>query len=94
MIINVPLSIDDKLVEEKLAQDAEAQVIRSLTDRVDKILKERHYFGSNATDGLRALVYQTIDKCIDDHKDQIIEIAADKLAERLARTKAAKEIVK
>ncbi len=91
MIINIPLHIDDELMEEKLANEARIQVVKDLTNRVDDILTQTNYY---AKDGLTAMIYKVIDKCIAENKDQIIELAAEKLAERLARTKAAKETIK
>ena len=65
-------------------------MIKDLTDRVNEILTQTNYY---AKDGLTAMIYKVIDKCIAENKDQIIELAAEKLAERLARTKAAKELI-
>lgn len=102
-IVNVAFDFDDDKVRKTLEESAEKKVIDTLTNDIKKAIcsKSDSYYGYNAkpndenfTNGLKAIVYDEIDKVLLDNKDKIIEIAADKLAERLSKTKAAKELIK
>ena len=99
MIINVPLNIPDELWANALAKDYEVKIVDKLTEEVRKCLAEHDsyaYYGDrkDANRGVRDWVSNKIDDILKEYKADIIEAAADKLAERLARTKAAKELVK
>lgn len=102
-IVNVAFDFDDDKVRKTLEESAEKKVIDNLLTDIKKAIcsKSDNYYGFNAkpsdenfTGGLKAIVYDEIDKILLDNKDTIIELAADKLAERLSKTKAAKELLK
>ena len=99
MIINVPLNIPDELYANALAKDYEDKVVKSLTDEVRKCIAEHDHLSyysrdKSASRGMSDWVSDKIDNVIKEYKAEIIEAASDKLAERLAKTKAAKELVK
>ena len=99
MIINIPLSIPDEILENTIAKDYESKITENLTNEVRKIIADHdssYYYraGKDVNRGLTDWVSNKIDNIIKEYKDEIIESAADKLAERLARTRAAKELVK
>ena len=89
-LVQFTISIDDahiaKMVEDKAA--------RALTDEVQKkcnvAIGEKHWNGFEVGPSLE----DELAKFFRDNKDDIIEAAADKLAEKMIRTKAAKEAVK
>lgn len=97
MIINIPLQIDEATFEQKVREDYAKNVKELLLNKVDEVLKEydnRYYTQSRSwKNGMEYIITQEIDIFINDHKDEIVEMAADKLAERLARTKKAKAIL-
>lgn len=98
MIINIPLKIDDDLWENALAKDYEAKVVDRLTEEVRRCLAKHDSFSysltqSSVSRGLSNWVGAKLDDILKEYKAEIIEAAADKLAERLARTKAAKGVV-
>lgn len=99
MIINVPLNIPDELWANTLAKDYEDKVIARLTEEVRKCIADHDHLSYYSRDksaqrGIHDWVAERIDIILQEYKPEIIEAAADKLAERLARTKAAKELVK
>ena len=98
MIINIPLQINEAVFEEKINNDYADKVEKLLFEYVERVLKEHddRYYGSakSSNVGLRNIIYNRIDDFLKDHKDEIVEKASDKLAERLARTKKAKELLK
>lgn len=97
MIINIPLSIPDELLENTIAKDYEAKITENLSNEVRKILKDHdiRYYGSakNEKYGLESWIGNKIDDILKEYKDDIIEAAADKLSERLARTKKGKALL-
>lgn len=98
-VINIPLNIPDELWANALAKDYEAKVVDKLTEEVRKCLAEHDTYSyysrdKNVNRGIRDWVSDKIDDILKEYKADIIEATADKLAERLARTKAAKELVK
>lgn len=99
MIINIPINIPDELWANTLAKDYEDKVIARLTEEVRKCIADHDHSSYYSRDksaqrGIHDWVAERIDIILQEYKPEIIEAAADKLAERLARTKAAKELVK
>ena len=93
MIINIPLTIDDELWASALARDYESKVTEKLTAEVRKAICDHDVYKDQRR-GMASWVGDRIDDILKEYKDEIIDSAADKLAERLARTKKAKEIIK
>lgn len=97
MIINIPLQIDEATFEEKVRDDYANSVKQLLLAKVDQVLKEndnRYYrMDRDPKVGLESMIYRRLDIFIEEHKNEIIEAAADNLGKRLARTKKAKEIL-
>lgn len=95
MIINIPLQIDEKVIEKSLSADYQHKVEDYIFKEIEKVLlQECGYYNKNKVQGMRELVKQRIDLYLEDMKEDIIEAAADRLADRLARTKKAKELIK
>ena len=98
MIINIPLTIDDELWASALARDYESKVIEKLTDEIRKCIADQDSYSyyskdKNVKRGLENWVSYKIDNILKEYKDEIIDAAADKLAERLARTKKGKALL-
>ena len=98
MVINIPLTIPDELLENTIAKDYEQKITENLTKEVRKILANHDrgaYYRShgNPEYGLDNWVSDKIDDILKEYKDVIIEAAGDKLAERLARTKKGKALL-
>ena len=97
MIINVPLQINEAAFEQKVNDDYANKVEQLLLAKVEQVLKEadnRYYRNDRDPKiGLSVIIHRHIDDFLKEHKDEIINEASDKLSERLARTKKAKEIL-
>ena len=95
MIITIPLSIPDELLENTIAKDYEAKITERLTDEVRKVLLDqvRYSYTKSERQGMENIVFDKVDDILKKYKDDIIEAAAEKLAERLARTKKVKEML-
>ena len=98
MVINIPLNIPEELLENTIAKDYEAKITENLTNEVRKIIAnyDNSYIYRGGKDFNRGLEHwggMKIEHQLFEWKDEIIEAAADKLAERLVRTKKAKELL-
>jgi len=102
-IVNVAFDFDDDKVRKTLEESAEKKVIENLLKDIKKSIckSSDNYYGyrvdvtdENFESGLKAIIYDEVDKMLINNKDAIIELAADRLAERLSKTKAAKELLK
>ena len=97
MIINIPLQIDEAAFEQKVRDDYADSVKKMLFAQVEKVLEEAddRYWSRDKDPkrGLCMIINDRLDIFIKEHRDEIIEAAADNLAKRLARTKKAKEIL-
>lgn len=89
-LVQFTISIDDA----HIAQLVEDRAAKALTDEIQKKCKnavgESHWGDFEVGPALK----NELEKFFRDNKDTIIEAAADKLAEKMIRTKAAKEAVK
>ena len=99
MIINVPLNIPDELWANAIAKDYEEKILINLTEEVRKCIGEHDHLShynkyKDVRRGMADWVSDKIDDILKEYKDVIIDAAADKLAERISKTKAAKELVK
>lgn len=101
MIINIPLQIDEKVIESNLSVDYETKIKDYILNEVRETIIERakdkyKYFSRKptTTEGMEVYVQHYVDHYIQEWKNEIVELAAEKLAERLSKTKAAKELIK
>lgn len=97
MIINIPLQIDDAVIQGQISKDYEKKIKDIIAVRIEEVLAEnyRGYWGesqaSKAKNGLALLVRASIDEFLNNNRDTIIEAASRELAEKLYRTKKVKE---
>lgn len=99
MVVNIPLNVDENLLNNSISSDLEAKANEYLYSLIDRTLIDKQkYFWVNSSDRdkikttLQDMVEETVNNYIKEYKDEIIEMASNKLADRLARTKAAKEL--
>ena len=92
MIINIPLNIPDEMLENTIAKDYEAKIIERLTAEVRKAICDHDAYRDQKR-GLDTWVGSKIDDILKEYKDEIIESAAERLAERLARSKKGKALL-
>lgn len=96
-IITFSFDFNDEEVKKALEEQAKDEVIASIKADVLKEFESHdeshYYYGKSAKDGLRCWIVNFLDNYIQEWKDEIIDAAADKLAERLSRTKRGKELL-
>lgn len=93
MIINIPLQIDDELINKAMFEDYQKKVVDNITKLVTNYLGDAsgRWHGSEK-EGIQRLVNDSISDHIKEFKDEIIESAATKLAERLVKSKATQKL--
>lgn len=97
-VLNIAFDFDDEKVT-KIAEQAIENDIDSIIEKIikDYLAPERtYYYGwekktERYWQGLSEKVDNRIDMLLDKHKDEIIEMASDKLVNSYRRTKAWKE---
>lgn len=91
-ILQFAVDIDDEKIKSVIIEEAKKKVLATIVSDVEEVLcSELCYIprsdsGKNLK-GLRDMVNDQVTKIIESHKDKIIELASDKLAERLSRSK-------
>lgn len=96
MIINIPIQVDEVKMEEVIKRDYEQKVFGVIAEHISTALASNSsYYGTynREKSGMTNLINARIDKIIDENKAEILEIAGRHLADKLARTKAAKELI-
>lgn len=94
-IVQFAIGIDDNSIRKNIMESGEAQIMKAIKqDICDKIFEKcwgnRH--ADPNKDGLSNYSKSLVEDFMNENKDAIIEKAGQYLAERLARTKAAKEL--
>lgn len=99
MVVNIPINVDENLLNNSISSDLEVKVNEHLYCLIDRTLIDRQkYCWGNLSDRdkikstLIDMIEEAVNNYIKEYKDEIIDRASDKLADRLARTKAAKEL--
>ena len=95
MIINIPLQIDEKKMEEVIQKDYQGKVVEEIVKYIKTALTKHStsYYGDRELNGMTELIKGEIDQFLDNHKDDIINAAGNVLAEKLARTKRGKALL-
>ena len=93
-IVQFAIGIDDDAIKKRIAESAEKQIIENINHDVMRIIfKPEYYNSSKLSNQPTGYMDEKIDVFLEKHRDDIIELAAERLAERLSKTKRAKEIV-
>lgn len=96
-IVQFAISIDDAAITARVSENAEKEIIKDLKQQVaNKLFESRSYYKKNAdpkNDPLSEFTKEIIYAFLEENKNAIIENASKMLAEKLARTKAGKEIL-
>ena len=95
MIVNIPLQIDEKTLEQMVERDYKGKVLEEVIKIVKTTLAQhaKKYYGDRVDDGMRVMIEMQIDKYLQEYRDEIIDKAAEILAAKLARSKKGQEIL-
>ncbi len=86
-IVQFGVSLDDEAIKREIVKQASEVVIHEIKDEIKTAIYGRHFERGIPLDYMGEKVTEFLEK----HKDEIINEAAETLADKLSRTKAAKE---
>ena len=94
-VVQFGICIDDERVRAAIEKSAEDKVTKDITQQVMNRMFDAGYYGREAksTDPLKDWVIKQFDSFLEQHREVILDRAAERLADRLSRTKAAKEML-
>ena len=90
-IIQFAIGIDDDAIAKKIEENAEKNITKDLRDKVGEILFGYNKWTGKEADAITGWTESLFMRYLEDHKTEIIELAAKCLAEKLAKTKAVRE---
>ena len=93
-IIQFAVGIDDNAIRERVEANAEKEIIEDIKNDVKAHLYKENDWGRGYSKQPSTYFDNKVTSFMNEHKDEIISLAADRLAERLSKTKAAKELIK
>lgn len=91
-VVQIGIGIDDEAIKERIVSKVSNEISDKLkVDVVQEITGSRYATAVEYRRMLGRIVDETIEKCMEQYKDEIIEKAVTALADKLSRTKAVKE---
>lgn len=91
-IVQFGIGIDDEAIVERIHKNAEKNITSELLNDVKKIIFECNWNGS-VSNRPSDWTESRINSFLENHKDEIIELAGKYLAEKLSRTKVGKDLL-
>lgn len=94
MVINIPITIDEGIMESQIQKDFD----KKLTDAINELMinairsKFGYYRNKTPEEGMREIICEQVDEYLDEHRKEILDETAKRLEERLRRTKKIKEV--
>lgn len=91
-ILQFAVNIDDDAIVKYIYEKAEKTITDELKKKVENAMFYKNFYGE-PTKTLSDWSASFLESFLENHKAEIIELAGKHLAEKLAKTKAAKEIL-
>ena len=91
-ILQFAVNIDDEAIVRRIEENAEKTITRELRAKVGSLMFGVGYRGEEL-DNITGWTESVFRKYLDEHKEEIVRLAAKFLAERLAKSKAAREML-
>lgn len=93
-ILQFGINIDDDTIKKRVMESAEGVIINQIADDIKGLMFEHNPYRTwEPTKKPTQYLDHKIDEFIVENKESIIELAAERLAERLSKTKRVKEMV-
>ena len=96
--VPVVIGVDEERIAREIENNVENRVVNKICDELKQIMYKKQYYNGapdiHNPEPLRDMVRQEVVKVIQDKEDVIIEAAAEKLADKLSRSKAVREMAK
>ena len=89
-IVQIGIGIDDEAIKDSIVKNIERTILNDVKEDIKKTLfNDYGYYNRGPSKFLTAQIEEFLEK----NRDDIIEAAAEKLADKLSRTKKAKEML-
>ena len=93
-IVQFGISIDDDKIKKTIEDNVMKQVSGAIkNDCMKALVGRKNVTNYDYTQKIKDMINDNIQKFYEDNKGEIIEVASDKLVEKLAKTKAVREAV-
>lgn len=94
-VVQFGICIDDERIRAAIEKSAEEKVMKELIRQVMNHVFDAGYYGSDAkpSDPMKEWCIKHFDDFLEQNREVILDRAAERLADRLSRTKAAKEML-
>lgn len=89
-VVQLGITIDDEAIKRGIIENAERVIIANIEKDVHEILVTNYGYRRKEP---TVFLINEIDKFLEKNRDDILEMAAEKLADKLSRTKKAKEML-
>ena len=92
-IVQFAISMDDEAIKRAVEKNAEKEITENIRKDIEANLFRSNYYGKPDKGALAYWVEQKVDALLAENKDIILERAAEKLADKLAKSKAGKALL-
>lgn len=98
-IFNIAIDMDDRRIVDAVSEKAEEEILKKLLGDVESVIFDHRGWKSSETDpkmrdGLSRLVTEKFEEFLNENRDEIFDRAGKHLADKLSRTKAAKDLLR
>lgn len=89
-VVQIGIGIDDEAIKDSIVKNIERTILGEVKDDINKTLFiDYGYYNRGPSKFLETQIEEFLEK----NRDDILEMAAEKLADKLSRTKKAKEML-
>lgn len=94
-LIQMTINVDDKKIVESIERNAEKTITENLDKEVKKIIFnfENDWYGNGWIRGVSDWTEDRLNEFLEKHKDKIIDLASDKLADKMYKSKKMREVM-
>lgn len=94
-VVQFGICIDDERIRAAIEKSAEEKIMKELTRQIMNHVFDGGYYGQGAkpSDPLQQWCVKYFDDFLAQNREVILDRAAERLADRMSRTKAAKEML-
>lgn len=93
-IVQFAIGLDDNAIRERIEKRAEEHILKELTQDAKAVIYKRNAYSTGFSNEPTIFFNDKLDAFFKENEDKIIKMAAERLADRLSRTKKALDISK
>lgn len=93
-IVQFGITIDDEQIKKTIEKNAMQQVVATFrNDIIKEMIGKNNYTKSDYSAKMWNAINEQVETFLDENREEIIKMSSDKLADKLAKTKKAKDMV-